>query len=85
MEYLSSAGVVVLGEQGVLPIVTQNGDGGERQVKKRRTASTSSSSSASAAGLLLSRCLNRCVLYILSVGRPSSSASKFSFWWPFTN
>ena len=25
IEYLSSAGVVVLGEQGVLPVVTQNG------------------------------------------------------------
>ena len=118
MEYLSSAGVVVLGEQGVLPVVTQNGGSLQNvapnvfylagrlvdklwqgilgkdphlvldfivqlitQAKKRRTASTSSSSSGAAAGLLgpqsldnIYRCLNRCVLYILS--RPAESVSE---------
>ena len=108
---LPSAGVVVLGEQGVLPVVTQNGDSLQNvalnvfylaghlvdrlwqgilglvlvfivqliaPAKKRWTASISSSSSASAADLGIcwasSRCLNRCVLYILS--RPAESVSE---------
>lgn len=119
MDYLSSAGVI-LGEQGVLPIVTQNGGSLQNvptnvfylagrlvdklwlgvlsrdahhvfdfivqlitQAKKRSTStstgshSNSSSNSSGLASLSLDniyRCLNRCILYLLS--RPADTISE---------
>lgn len=117
MDYLSSAGVI-LGEQGVLPIVTQNGGSLQNvptnvfylagrlvdklwlgvlsrdahhvfdfivqlitQAKKRSTSTgshtNSSSNSSGLASLSLDniyRCLNRCILYLLS--RPADTISE---------
>ena len=124
MEYLSSAGVI-LGEQGVLPIVTQNGGSLQNVAPnifylagrwmdklwlgvlnldphhvfdfivqlitqaKKRTSSTgggnsSSSGSSSSSGLAsqsldnIYRCLNRCILFLLS--RPADSISEQMSW-----
>ena len=120
MEYLASAGLI-LGEQGILPIVTQNGGSLQNVASnifyltgrlvdklwlgvlnrdphhvfdfivqlitqaKKRTSSTgggnsSSSGSSSSSGLAsqsldnIYRCLNRCILFLLS--RPADSISE---------